>query len=228
LANETAGLGLDAIGNSGILGLSFPAEASIPGTYGTTLLQNLVSPFDEPHRFFAIGLGRDSNSSSFTVGQLDPTFASSTADLTFTAVQPVSNSVYDYWKIPMQSITINSTTFPLSSSRVRSSSSPVAVFDTGTTLVLGPSDDVDRLWRSIGGTRKTDQGWQIRCDRAMIIGMILGEGDSAKEYIVDPADLSWMDGGYDNEWCMGGIQANDDVRGSSVGYGIVRTRLLLL
>lgn len=221
LANETAGLGLSATGNSGILGLSFPVEASIPDTSGTTLLENLVSPFDEPDRFFAIGLGRSSNSSSFTVGKLDSAFANSTADLTYTTVRPSSHSVYDYWKIPLQSISVNSTTFPLSKSRVHGSSSPIAVFDTGTTLVLGPSDDVDRLWQSIGGARKTDQGWQVRCDRAMVIGMVLGEGDSVKDYAVDPADLSWMDGGHDGDWCMGGIQANDDVRGHTAVYAVI-------
>ena len=171
-----------------------------------------MSPFDEPDRFFAIGLGRASNVSSFTVGEVDLAFANSTADFAYTDVWPSSGSVYDYWKIPIQSISVNSTTFPLSSSRVHGSSSPIAVFDTGTTLVLGPTDDVDRLWQSIGGARKTEQGWQVRCDRAMVIGMVLGEGDSVKEYAIDPADLSWMDGGHDGEWCMGGVQANDDVR----------------
>ena len=36
-----------ATGNSGILGLSFPVEASIPDTSGSTLLENLVSELAE-------------------------------------------------------------------------------------------------------------------------------------------------------------------------------------
>lgn len=217
LANQTDGLGLSSTGNSGILGLSFPLEASIPDTSGTTLLENLVSPLSESDRYFAIQLGRDENSSSFTIGKVDSAFANSSADLAYTPVYPAAKSVYDYWKMPIQSLTVNSTAFSLSQSRVGGAPSPIAVFDTGTTLVLGPSEDVDRLWHSIGGARKTDDGWQVRCDRAMVIGMILGEGDHAKEYYVDPADLSWLEGGRDGDWCMGGIQGNDDVGFSCIG-----------
>lgn len=201
-----------ATGNSGILGLSFPAEASIPDTSGTTLLENLVSPLSEADRYFAISLGRDQNSSSFTIGKVDSAFANSSAELTYTSVYPAAKSVYDYWKMPIQAITVNSTAFSLSPSRVRGAPSPIAVFDTGTTLVLGPSADVDRLWQSVGGARKTDDGWQVRCDRAMVLGMVLGEGPSAQPYYIDPADLAWREGGRDGDWCMGGVQANDDVR----------------
>ncbi|KAI0705835.1 acid protease [Cytidiella melzeri] len=211
MANQTEGLGLSSTGNSGILGLSFPFEASIPDTSGTTLLENLLSPFDDSDRYFAIKLGRDGTNSSFTVGQLDPSVVNSPNDITFTAVPSFSHDIYDYWKMPLQYLTINSTHFPLSTSSVPGASTPIAVFDTGTTLILGPSDDVDRFWMSVKGSRKTDQGWQVRCDRAIAVGFVLGEGDSLKEYVIDPEDLSWMQGGKDGEWCTGGIQANDGV-----------------
>ena len=180
-------------------------EASIPDTSGTTLLENILQPFNDTNRFFAIKLGRDQNSSSFTVGGLDNTFANSTADLAWTNVYPVvssstrslvdSDNIYDYWKIPLDHITVNGTKFPLSRSRVKDAPTPIAVFDTGTTLILGPSDDVDRLWTSIGGARKSDNGWQVRCDRGMVLGFALGTANSLKEYLLDPADLSWVEGG---------------------------------
>lgn len=216
LANETSGLGLSATGNSGILGLSFPLEASIPDTSGTTLLENLLSPFNDSDRYFAVKLGRDQSSSSFTIGELDPTIANSTSELSFTPVYPIYGNTYDYWKIPLQSLTINSTSFPLSSSQVPGATMPIAVFDTGTTLILGPSDDVDRFWQSVGASRKTDQGWQVRCDRAMLVGFVLGHDESQTEYILDPADLSWMEGGKDGDWCLGGVQANNGVRWTGV------------
>lgn len=145
------------------------------------------------------------------MGAIDPAFANSTTDFSYTHVYPAARDVYDYWKIPIQSMTINGTSFALSRSRVHGAPSPLAVFDTGTTLILGPTADVDRLWASVGGAQKTDAGWQVRCDRAMVIGLVLGAGDSAQEYAVDPADLSWLDGGRDGNWCMGGIQGNDQV-----------------
>ncbi len=212
MANETEGLALASTGNSGILGLSFPFEASIPDTSGSTLLENLLSPFNESDRYFAIKLGRDGANSSFTIGELDTTIVNSPEDITYTAVTPFSKNIYDYWKVPLQHLTINSTIFPLSSSGVPGASTPIAVFDTGTTLILGPSGDVDRFWQSVGASRKTDDGWQVRCDRGIAIGFVLGEGESQREYVIDPADLSWMQGMRDGDWCFGGVQANDDVR----------------
>ena len=211
MANETQGLALSSTGNSGILGLSFPFEASIPDTSGTTILENLLSPFNDSDRYFAVKLGRDGENSSFTIGELDPTVANSPDDITYTAVTPFAHNIYDYWKMPLQYLTINSTTFPLSSSGVPGASAPIAVFDTGTTLILGPSDDVDRFWQSVGASRKTDDGWQVRCDRGVSIGFVLGEGAGQKEYVLDPADLSWKQGLRDGDWCFGGVQANDGV-----------------
>ncbi|THH33866.1 hypothetical protein EUX98_g214 [Antrodiella citrinella] len=217
LANSTSGLGLAGTGNSGILGLSFPLEAAIADTAGMTLLENVLASFDDNHRYFAFKLGRDDASSSFTLGQIDSTFANSTGEFAFTTVCPTDGSStlgsYDYWKIPIQGLTINSTAFELSPSRVEGAKSPIAVMDTGTTLVLGPSADVKRFYDSIGGTQQ-DQAtgsWQIRCDRAVSVGFVLGEGNSKREYSVDPADISWMEGGRSGDWCLGGVQANDGV-----------------
>ena len=216
LANGTAGLGLSGTGNSGILGLSFPMEAAIPDTAGRTLVENLLASFDESHRYFAFKLGEDQAGTSFTIGQIDPAFANDTSQFAFTAVYPSTPGThgYDYWKIPIHSLTINGTTFQLPPSIVAGADSPIAVMDTGTTLILGPTADVDRLYNSIGGARKDDaqNQWQIRCDRAISVGFILGDGDSKREYIMNPADLSWQVGGRDGDWCLGGIQPNDGVR----------------
>ncbi|CAL1704341.1 unnamed protein product [Somion occarium] len=212
MANKTSGLGLSGTGNSGILGLAFPLEAAIPDTSGQTLLENIFASFADSDRYFAFKLGRNQSDSSFSFGQLDPAFANSTSNFTFSSVYPAFGSTYDYWKLPIQSLTINSTSFALSPSRVHGAPSPIAVLDTGTTLILGPRADVDRLWNSVGGARKTDTGgWQVRCNRGIVIGFVLGQGDSQKEYILNPTDLSWRQGSSDGDWCMGGIQANDGV-----------------
>ncbi|KAI0374768.1 acid protease [Pilatotrama ljubarskyi] len=212
LANATDGLGLRGTGNSGIMGLSFPAEASIPDTTGRTVVENLFSAFnDTSRRFFAFKLGRDQASSSFTLGELDPTYANTTDDLTYNSVFSSGGSLYDYWKLPLHSLTVNGTSFSLSKSRLDRAPAPIAVLDTGTTLVLGPSQDVTRFWQSIGGAKQTARGWEVPCNRAVVVGMVLGEGDTQKEYIVDPADISWKEGSVDGEWCLGGIQSNDGV-----------------
>ncbi|KAI0336409.1 acid protease [Cubamyces sp. BRFM 1775] len=213
VANQTNGLGLHGTGNSGIMGLSFPAEASIPSTAGRTVVENLLSAFnDSSRRFFAFKLGRDETSSSFTIGQLDPAYANSTGDLTYNPVYASGGSLYDYWKLPLRSLTVNGTSFSLSKSRVDGAPAPIAVLDTGTTLVLGPTKDVARFWESVGGARQTTRGWEVPCNRAVVVGMVLGEGDTQKEYTVDPADISWKEGSVGDGWCLGGVQGNDGVR----------------
>ncbi|KAI0807141.1 acid protease [Fomes fomentarius] len=212
MANQTGGLGLSATGNSGIMGLAFPAEASIADTTGRVLTENVFSAFNESsQRFFAFHLGRTEDDSSFTIGELDPVYANSSTDLTLAPVYPTSGSIYDYWKLPLESLTINGTAFSLSKSRVRGASAPIAVFDTGTTLVLGPTEDVARFWESVGGARQTNRGWEVPCNRAVVVGMVIGEGSSQQEYTLDPADISWQEGSVDDTWCLGGLQGNDGV-----------------
>ena len=106
MANDTTGLGLSGTGDSGILGLAFPQVAAIPDTSGRTLVENILSPFsNDSDRFFAFQLGRGVNSSSFTIGELDPTYANATTDLALTPVfsSGSGDGSYDYWKMPIRS-----------------------------------------------------------------------------------------------------------------------------
>ncbi|KAG1774320.1 aspartic peptidase domain-containing protein [Suillus placidus] len=222
LANQTSGLGLSNTGNSGILGLSFPLAASIPLTSGTPILDNLFTHFDDQHRFFAFKLGRNESQdisysdSSLTIGELDSSLTNDTSQFVFTPVFASTPNEYDFWKLPIQQITINAQVLPLSRSLVRGAPSPIAVLDTGTTLILGPTGDVDAFWYAIGtgGSTKYNQNtqtWQVRCERAVDVRIKLGNSDTAKEYPLHPEDVSWAEGETQDGWCTGGIQANNGV-----------------
>ena len=224
LANQTSGLHLSGTGNSGILGLSFPRVASIAPTLGKTFLENILSSLPEQDRMFAFKLGRDlfhnysqnDAISSFTVGQLDPDVANDTTAFTYTPVSLAGTTEYDFWKLPLQALTVNSVAIPLSRSLVPGAKAPIAVLDTGTSMILGPSVDVEAFWASVGGetvTRKNpDTGlWEVQCERGVIVGFVLGESGSANEYVVHPGDINWATGANGSEWCMGGVQANDGV-----------------
>jgi hypothetical protein len=154
--------------------------------------------------------------SSFTIGELDTSIASDISGFKYTNVSRAGSNTYTYWKLPLRSVTINSTTLPLSRSLVPGADSPIAVLDSGTTLILGPTSDVDAFWKTIGqgiATRKNkDNGhWEVRCQTGIVVGFVLGDDESQKEYVIHPGDVSWKEGGSSDGWCTGGIQASDDV-----------------
>ena len=233
MANQVSNMSLGSSCSSGILGLSFPSTAAISHTSGPTFLANLFSYFPESNRFFAFKLGRqanDSNSttpasiedptsmSSLTIGHLDDSIASDMSEFLFTPVSPEGADDYDYWKIPLMALTINSTVFTLPLSRIAHAKDPIAVLDSGTTLVLGPAADVKAFWDSVGeGKARKNEGtglYDVRCEAALVVGFVLGRrGEGQKrEFMVDPGDVSWAEGGSSSDgWCMGGIQANDNV-----------------
>lgn len=219
MANQTMGLHLHDGGHSGIMGLAFPIEASIPTSTGQPLLANLFSHFDDAQKFFALKLSRDTAASSFTLGQLDNEVPGNISDFVYMSVYPRANAsnaapaTFDYWKLPLHALALDNVSIPLSPSKVSGAPMPIAVLDTGTTLVLGPRADVDTFWTTVGGAKKEKDGWwHVNCARGVVVSFVLGDYDMKREYPVDPQDLSWEEGGKDREWCLGGIQANDGVR----------------
>ncbi|KAL5529282.1 hypothetical protein ACEPAG_5267 [Sanghuangporus baumii] len=216
LANSTANMGLSSTGVSGVLGLAFPEEAAISRMIGRTLLENIFASINPEDRFFSYKLDTDAFSSSFSIGQIDPRYADRLSDVAYSPVFNSKDGEYDYWKLPLLSLSINSVSkpFTLSPSKVHASDSPIAVLDSGTTLILGPTHDVDNFWTVVGGARKNEDGrWQVRCDHAVTVGFLLGNDSSRKEITLDPSDVSWMPpGGLPVDgWCLGGIQSNDRV-----------------
>jgi hypothetical protein len=117
------------MGHSGILGLAFPFEAAIQATTGQSLLGNLFHSLTEDQRFFAVRLSKDDRESSFTIGQLDSALAitSSFGDFFYASVYPLARDTYDYWKLYLDSITIDNATLHLGPSKVSRARKQVAV-----------------------------------------------------------------------------------------------------
>lgn len=224
-------MGLSGYNASGIIGFGFPDISSSPSDAGRTFLENLLPNFDNDHQFFAYKLGRAdptgavmpaaSSISSFTIGQLDSDLASDTTGFTFTNVSSAGSkgqAAYNYWKMSLQSISVNGTSIPLSNSLVENAEEgkPIAVLDSGTTLILGPTFDVANFWASAGtSARKNNQSgdWEVRCERALQVSFSLGNSGQDQAYSVHPEDISWYGGNNTlSGWCLGGVQANDGVR----------------
>ncbi|KAF7338669.1 Peptidase A1 domain-containing protein [Mycena venus] len=193
---QTADLDLASTGTSGILGLCFPASAAIPATAGPTLLQNLMSAFAPAQQFFAFHLPRQPGSTdpsaSFTLGSLDPSLAPDPTAIANSLVVRTGPE-YDYWKLSLMRLTVDGKPFPISSSRVLTAKAPVAVLDTGTTLLLRAHPLMSM---------------PFRCTRPVVLGLVLG--DPPREYVLHPADVAWAEGAQDG-WCTGGVQPNDNV-----------------
>ena len=186
-------------------------------TIGRSLLDNLFAAFQPQDRFFSFKLDADESSSSFTLGQLNPFYEGQWSQIAYSPVFAAPGTSYDYWKIPLLSITVNSLSIPfaLSYSKISSAPAPIAVLDTGTTLILGPSHDVENFWTVAGGAQRAPDGrWQVRCDHSITVGFVLGNDSTRQEILLDPADVSWSTPGAalpEDGWCLGGIQANDGV-----------------
>ncbi|KAL4074628.1 aspartic peptidase domain-containing protein [Scleroderma yunnanense] len=216
LANRTDNLDLVHTKNSGILGLAFPSLVSIEGT---TVLDNVFDQLSSATRFFAFKLGRYnsrtgiSSTSSFTIGGLDPLISSDASQMAFFPVFRTHDGPYDFWKLPIRAITINSQPLPLSHTVVPGADTPIGVLDTGTTLILGPSNDIEVFWNAVGtgnSVRYNQQSqiWEVRCNRAIDIRIKLGDGDSTKEFALHPEDIIWDQNSGDDGWCTGGLQAS--------------------
>ncbi|KAJ3847457.1 aspartic peptidase domain-containing protein [Lentinula lateritia] len=213
LANSTDNINFSSEGNSGILGLAFPSEASMSGM---TVLQSIFSGLADPYFTIILGSKLNVNSpSSFTLGQLDRSYATDFSAFFSIPVSKAGANDYTYWKIPLLFVTINSTRLSLSPSSIQGiQGSQIAVLDTGTTLALGPTRDVQAFWSSVGSAARKDPitgTWQVRCEKALIVGLVFGQGSSYKEFLLDPADISREEGQSKNGWCLGGVQANDEV-----------------
>ncbi|KAF8184913.1 aspartic peptidase domain-containing protein [Mycena galopus ATCC 62051] len=210
--DRTADLDLASTATSGILGFCFPDVAAIPRTAGQTLLENVMSALGDEDQYYAFHLSRDYNSTnpgSLTLGTVDPAFVD---DPTLINHSPVlrTGPEYDYWKLPILGLIVDGEDFAISSSRVPGAPSPICVLDTGTTLFLGPSDDVRAFYALLGTAARYDSayGYQILCTLAVLVWIVLGNPPQA--YPLHPADITWAEGAQ-GEWCTGGIQANDNV-----------------
>ena len=214
--DETRNMRLTNAQASGVLGLGFPSVSAIPLSLGRTLLETVFSNLPVQNRFFAYKLSPSDTGSTLSIGQHDPTISDRAAEIFYTPAFYSPGEAFDYWKLQLRAITVNGRLVPdvLSSSKIKNSKYPIAVFDTGTTLILGPSKDVNSLWAAVGGARLGDDGrWRVRCEHAVSVGLVLGDQVTQREYLIDPADVSQRPTGSkeDEEWCIGGVQSNDGV-----------------
>jgi hypothetical protein len=119
---------------------------------------------------------------------------------------------------------VNQTPIKLSKSKIASSRSPIAVFDTGTSLILGPTADVDEIYSTltVGNPNKNAAGqWTVDCILAIDLLLIIG----GSAYPIHPLDLAWDKMSDGQGRCFGGIQANDGVLSGDFLFGDTAMRV---
>lgn len=157
-------------------------------------------------------------------GQHDP-IVTDPAALQYIPVFPKSLSadIYDFWKIPIDGIIVNGRSAKLAPSKVPGSKTPIAVFDTGTSLILGPTSDVEFIYGSLatGNAAKNGQGqWMVDCTMAMEVIVVIG----GRAFPIHPLDFSWDEISVDGS-CLGGFQANDGVSSGDYLFGDTAMRV---
>jgi hypothetical protein len=183
---NVTGLGSDYMdgGFDGIVGMSFDenSQDGIPGP-----MQKLVSSgqLDKPEFAFYL---KSKGDGELTFGGVNPK--------RFTGVisyVPVTKR--GYWQIAMEGVKVGSTSIV--------SSTVAAIVDSGSSFVMGPTADIDKIAQAVNATPALAGNYTIGCHSA---GPTISFSLGSKQYALQKADYT-LDGGDGN--CYLPFQAFD-------------------
>ncbi|XP_052337476.1 pepsin A-like isoform X1 [Oncorhynchus keta] len=135
-ASETESPFMSYMVADGILGLAFPNLAASGATpiFDSMMTQGLLS-----QSLFSVYLSRNSAEGSvLSFGVIEPSYY--TGQITW-----IPLSVMTFWQITMDSVTINGNT-------VACNGGCQAIIDTGTSMIVGPTDDIKNMNYWAGAT----------------------------------------------------------------------------
>ncbi|KAJ7028583.1 aspartyl protease [Mycena alexandri] len=201
LSVEQTSEGLLSGSVSGIMGLAFVAISS---TQTTPFWQGLISAsqLEEPLMAFWLTRFRGGNNvqeeepgGAFTLGGTNSSLFQGDIEFINMAGPSTPHVLAAGW-ITVQGKTVN----------VATGDAALAAIDTGTTLIGGPTADVDAIWAAIPGSSKvgpTMPGYfQFPCTTTISISIAFG----GKLWPIDPADMNLGPGqGTARSMCLGGL-----------------------
>lgn len=247
--NEVSNEDMDSGNFSGVIGLGPPAnsliQADLNTTSNTASLNIGVRPPDTGavlagfwynarpgHRFMGIGLQRleedgGSGDSVLTIGNHDPAYAGSpNPRLNYTSAIGDADGVVRHWRVSLTDISVQlqhgiTEPIPIGTSSVIAGADPVAVFDSGASVNLGPESTLNALYGAWGIGPASDGGYYVPCDLQMNITVSLG----GIRIPIHPLDASLQtssgDGpSGDGSACIGSFQALRSLSGSSSGANL--------
>ena len=221
---ELAGISVDNVGiaivdridvqavtdpTSGIMGMAFESLAKL----GKPWWQLVYESGKVSGQFFAYWLKRnndngqvfDSNGGEFSIGELDHDYYK--GDINYI---PLSGE--DYWRIPLQSISVSGQDVGLGGQ---------GAIDTGTSLIGARSDFTSRFYSHIPGAHP-HSNWSLRlkgfyefdCSTQVDVAFNFG----GKSYNINSADFALKGFTSDSSSCTGAIFSLDLGWGSPVDY----------
>lgn len=156
----------------GILGLGWPSIA-VDGI--TPVMQALHNQGQLDKFLFGFYLQKAANKDTgkLTIGGYDATKA--------TNLQWVPLKMENYWMVNMEALSFGGTS---------TTTVPNAIIDSGTSLIVGPVDDVKKVAEIEGATPVVSGEYSVSCSSTMKdMEVTLGSGDSAVKFTVAGNDL---------------------------------------
>ncbi|KAL4658665.1 pepsin A-like [Arapaima gigas] len=134
--SETEATFMEYMQADGILGLAFP---SIAASGATPVFDNMMTEGLVSQDLFSVYLSSNSEEGSVVIfGGIDSSYYTG-------SISWIPLSSETYWQISMDSVTINGNT-------VACSGGCQAIVDTGTSLIVGPSSDIQNINSWVGAT----------------------------------------------------------------------------
>ncbi|KAJ6538784.1 aspartic peptidase A1 [Mycena vulgaris] len=185
---------------SGIMGLAFNALSS---TRSEPFWQGLIddNQLAAPEMAFWLtrfrgqrGVQEEEPGGAFTLGGTNSSLF--TGEIEF--LDMAGGGQPSFWLLGVSSITVQGQAV-----NVATGDAALAAIDTGTTLIGGPTDDVNTIWNAIPGSspiRSMPGFFQFPCSTTVRISMSFG----GKVWPIDPADMN-LGPGNGGTMCLGGI-----------------------
>ncbi|KAJ7475815.1 acid protease [Mycena latifolia] len=179
---------------SGILGLGFPRLSSISRSVNNSMpfFPSLAQQGILEYPLFGLSLTND-ESGTLSLGAVDATIVTNVSKIgwnkvvEFSPIGSESNtSSYLHWATPLSAFAVNGTRISPIPTYANVTANSLALFDIGFSGILGPYQDVERLFDQIDGSRLVDEEgqWAIPCDTIVPLSFTF----SQQTYTLEPTD----------------------------------------